>query len=186
KPATKDIAVAPGGSPSSNPPSSPSPAAVAKLAPSPTTGAAKAGASPVQVGASPGASPSPSPGAGGGRPIVLGGITFNDFGLADVKGETQFDMRVDNFSFQPTFLRGDVRQRLTLRITNPTSTPHNFSMSFSQEFQRIDQDIPPGGAIEVEVTFPGQQAARFFCKLHTGQGMNGELLAGNAEPQPAQ
>jgi plastocyanin len=89
------------------------------------------------------------------------------------------NIEADSNYFAPTFLRGQPGQKLTLEIENESSAQHNFSLTA----QGIDRDVPPKGKAMVEVTFPQSGALHFFCKYHTGSGMNGELLIGEATPQ---
>src|SRR5581483_10544829 len=49
----------------------------------------------------------------------------------------------------------------------------------------IDKDVPAKSKVTVDVTFAQSGAMLFRCKYHAGQGMNGELLTGDATPQPA-
>ena len=97
-----------------------------------------------------------------------------------MKGLNELDLEADDFYFSPTFLQGAPGQRLKLAVENEGEAQHNLSLGG----QGVDTDIPPDGKAEVEVTFPASGALRFFCKYHADQGMNGELLAGDATPQP--
>jgi len=163
-PATKEKAVAsPQASPGTRPPANPSP--LTRLAASPSP--------------SPAASPGASPSAGGQR--VIAGLTFSDHGLQDVRGRSEVTMTAGDFYFEPTFLRGDPGQRVRLQITNRSDTQHNFT----QNEQRIDQDIEPGGTATVEVEFTPGQAVRFYCKFFLDQGMNGLLGTSEAVLRPA-
>jgi plastocyanin len=128
--------------------------------------------------ASPAASPSPSP---EGQQIRLGDFSYADFGVRDVRGRSSQDLDVGDFYFKGTFLRGTSGQKLRLRIRNVAQVPHNVSLPS----QQIDRDLPPARQrVEVDVTLPESGALRFFCKYHAPQGMNGQLLADDAEPQP--
>lgn len=149
---------------------------------------AQAPATPAAASPAPVAAPSPSPAAAaavaspsaGARVRQLGSFTFRDRGTRDVKGLNELDLEADDFYFSPTFLQGAPGQKLKLRVENEGEAEHNLSLGG----QGVDTDIPPDGKAEVEVTFPASGALRFFCKYHADQGMNGELLAGDATPQP--
>jgi plastocyanin len=65
-------------------------------------------------------------------------------------------------------------------VKNDSGVMHNLSLPS----QGIDKDIPAKGSITITVTLPATGAVGFFCKFHTGQGMNGQLLAGTIQPQP--
>jgi len=115
-----------------------------------------------------------------GRSIKLGDLTFSNHGTKDVKGQSELDLEADNYYFGPTFLRGKPGQKLKLEIENESGTRHNFSIPD----QHLDLNIPPKGKVVVEIAFPSSGVVRFFCKFHSAKGMNGELLTGDAKPQP--
>ena len=124
------------------------------------------------------ASPAPSP---VGTSTQLGDFTYVDYGMREVQGKTAQELDAGNFYFKGTFLQGSPGQLLKLRIANVSELPHNLSIPS----QQVDQDIPVGrGRTDVDVTLPESGALRFFCKYHTAQGMNGQLLAGETMPQP--
>lgn len=115
------------------------------------------------------------------EPIIrLGEQPFADHGTVDVRGEEQLRMAVDSFHFAPTFIRGAPGQTLTLEIrSDDQRNRHSFTMA------EIDREIPPGGAERIQITFPASGIQLFFCRYHVEQGMRGELLVGDASPQPA-
>ncbi|MCC7105074.1 MAG: cupredoxin domain-containing protein [Chloroflexi bacterium] len=168
--------------PTASPTSTPTAPAAAPTAP-PTAGPTRApvAASPAAGPlASPVAAASPSPGTLALGTLQLGSLAFNNRGLENATGKDELELEADDFYFRPTFIRGRPGQKLKLEIENEGRVQHNFSL----EAQRIDQNIAPDGKLEVEVTFPASGALRFYCKFHAGQGMNAELLAGDAQPQP--
>lgn len=111
--------------------------------------------------------------------IQLGSLTLADHGTEDVSGSSTLEMEADSFYFEPTFIRGEPGQTVTLKIENDSSTLHNFS---AQDLG-IDEDIPANGETEVTLTLPESGVAVFICKYHTNLGMNGEILVGDATPQ---
>jgi YVTN family beta-propeller protein len=115
-----------------------------------------------------------------GQLIKPGALTFSDHGTKDVKGQAELDLEADDYYFAPTFLRGEPGQKLALEVENESGMLHNISLPE----QHIDADIPPKGKVKVQVTIPPSGVVHFFCKFHGALGMNGELLAGNAAPQP--
>jgi predicted lipoprotein with Yx(FWY)xxD motif len=90
-------------------------------------------------------------------------------------------MEIDSNYFEPTFVKGTPGQKITLTLSNESSTLHNFSVPALA----IDQDVQSKGEIDVAVTFPQSGVLLFLCKYHTSAGMNGELLTGDAQPQAA-
>jgi plastocyanin len=99
--------------------------------------------------------------------------------VKDVTGLAELDLEADEYYFEPAFLRGAPGQKLKLEIENESNTLHNFTIPE----QNLDMDIPPKGKVVVEVIFPPSGVVRFFCKFHSGLGMEGELLTGDAKPQ---
>lgn len=139
-----------------------------------TTGAQPAGGAPAS------ATPA-APAAQDGQVLQLGNVRYANRGTKDVKGMSTLELEADDFYFGPTFLQGTPGQRLTLQIKNEGKAPHTFTIAE----QQIDQTIQPGGSAELTVSMPASGALRFYCRFHAAQGMNGELLAGDATPQPA-
>jgi len=150
----------------------------------PTSTAAPKPAAPTAAGVS---APSPSalpaavasPAPAGGQ-LQLGSFAYNDRGTKSVLGQSSLDLVVDDYTFNPTFLSGSPGQNLTLRIVNKGEEEHNFSLSV----QQVDKDTAPAATADIAVMFPSSGVLRFFCKYHVALGMNGQLLAGDATPQP--
>jgi predicted lipoprotein with Yx(FWY)xxD motif len=78
-------------------------------------------------------------------------------------------------------LRGAPGQKLALTVANDSGTVHNFTASALS----ISKDVPAKGKVDIDLTFPQSGVVLFLCKYHTGSGMNGELLVGDAKPQAA-
>jgi plastocyanin len=114
------------------------------------------------------------------KQIKFGDLTFNDHGTQDTAGKSSVALEADNFYFEPTFIRGTPGQKLTIQVESEANTPHNLSVAD----QSIDKNIDPKAKVTVDVAIPQLGVLRFFCKFHANQGMNGELLAGSAQPQP--
>lgn len=120
-------------------------------------------------------------GSGTGHELTLGKTTFNDHGTKDVTGKGELELEADDYYFSPSFLKGKPGERLKLEVANDSQSLHNLSITG----QQLDTDIPQKGKVAIDVTFPASGVVLFFCKYHTTRGMNGELLAGDATPQPA-
>ena len=129
----------------------------------------------VQPGPAVSAAPGPSTGtttqASGS--IKLGDAGLADHGMTDATGHVSLKLEADDYYFSPTFIRGQPGQKLTLEVANESGTLHNLSMPALG----LDNDIPPRGTAEVEVSFPDSGTVRFFCKFHAALGMSGELQA---------
>jgi plastocyanin len=110
-------------------------------------------------------------GEGASGTITLDGQTANDHGTEDVSGGGKEKVEVDSFFFNPTVLTAHAGDKLQLTLSNDSSVAHNFSISD----QNIDQDIPAGQSITVNVVLPNSGTEVFFCKFHQSQGMVGGL-----------
>ena len=115
------------------------------------------------------------------KQLRIGSLSFNDHGTKDATGKASLEFEVDSYYFSPSFIKGSAGQKLTLTIGNDSGDTHNFSLPGTS----VSQDIPAKGKAQIDITFPQSGVAQFLCKYHTGQGMNGQLLVGNATPQPA-
>ncbi len=114
---------------------------------------------------------------------MFGQFSYAYNSTKDARQRTELELEADDFYFDPTFMTGAPGQSLTLHLQNETRTQtlHNFSLPA----QQLDRDIPSGRErFAIQVTFPASGGLRFFCKYHSAQGMNGQLLAGDIEPQP--
>lgn len=107
-----------------------------------------------------------------------GSVTYNDHGTMDVRGKDEFDVEADDNYFEPTFLRGDPGQTITLKFENEGHANHNVSIPDLG----VNTNMSPGSDAEIKVTFPQSGTSRFFCAFHTATGMNGALLVGDATP----
>lgn len=103
--------------------------------------------------------------------ITLNGQTANDHGAKDVSGGGEEEVEVDSFYFNPTVFTAHAGDKLTLTLSNESSTLHNFSLPD----QNIDMDIPADDSITVTVVFPDSGTQVFFCKYHESSGMAGGL-----------
>jgi plastocyanin len=108
---------------------------------------------------------------GGGRNDHRGGRADERSREPGRLGESELDLELDDFYFEPTVLTGAAGETLMLHLENEGSTEHNFSVSD----QGIDQDVEDGGNADVTVTFPESGTLMFFCKYHQDMGMRGAL-----------
>jgi len=120
-------------------------------------------------------SSSASGASSGSNKIAIGSDQANDHGTQDATGKTTFEIGADNDSsgyyFNPTILQGSAGQSITLEIKNNGSVLHNFSITS----MNVNINIQPGASQEVKVTFPQTGTVEYFCSIHHGLGMAGEL-----------
>jgi plastocyanin len=107
--------------------------------------------------------------AGGGVEFDIG--RAQDHGAADLSGQSETSLELDDFYFEPTVLMGEPGQSLSIELENEGETAHTFTLAD----QGIDEEVQPGDKIETEVTFPDSGALTFVCRFHQGGGMIGAL-----------
>jgi plastocyanin len=109
-----------------------------------------------------------------GGTITVAGMSANNHGTKDVSGESELDLELDDFYFEPTLLTGTAGQTVTIELENEGDAKHNFSLPD----QAVDKDVESGQKAQVEVSFPDSGTLVFFCKYHQSMGMRGALRAG--------
>ena len=107
---------------------------------------------------------------------AAGGAAFDisqveDHGAADLSGQSETSLELDDFYFEPTVLMGEPGQTLSIELENEGQAPHTFTI----ESADIDEELQPGDKVETDVTFPDSGALTFICRFHAGQGMQGAL-----------
>lgn len=94
-----------------------------------------------------------------------------DHGAADLSGQSETSLELDDFYFEPTVLIGEPGQTLSIELENEGTAPHTFTI----ESADIDEELQPGDKVETDVTFPDSGALTFICRFHAGGGMQGAL-----------
>ena len=105
-------------------------------------------------------------------PVKLSGTTANK-GTKDITG-TAVDVEMDDFAFNPTFLRGGTPgATITVHLKNAGKIAHTFtSTAFG-----VDQMVAPGQSADVQVTLPQSGATEYHCKFHQqSNGMQGSFF----------
>jgi plastocyanin len=95
---------------------------------------------------------------------------INDHGtetFTDAEFELEFEL--DNFYFEPTFIKSPGDGTATLKMHNEGDVQHNFSI----DALRIDEDLAPGEERTVIVEIGTESRYDFYCKFHEGEGMRG-------------
>ena len=96
--------------------------------------------------------------------------------------ETPVEVTADDFAFEPATIDGEAGETLTLEIENAGDAPHTFTVDELD----VDEEIPPGESVEVEVTVPDSGGVDFYCRFHEGRGMKGAIgTGGGADTEEA-
>ncbi len=95
----------------------------------------------------------------------------NDHGTQSVSGSS-VQLTQGDFYFAPTFVSAPGGKTVSVTVTNDGQALHNFSITSLG----IDQDVPPGTSITVNVQLPASGTLAFFCKYHVGAGQQGAFV----------
>lgn len=122
------------------------------------------------VSPAPVATGSPEESPTGSPPVTLSG-QVNDHGSETLTGmSAELELELDNFYFEPTFVRADRGARISAKLKNEGSVPHTFTI----DSLRIDRTLQPDQEAELMVNLPTAAAPlTFYCKFHRAQGMQG-------------
>ena len=108
-----------------------------------------------------------------------------DHGAADLSGQSETSLELDDFYFEPTVLVGEPGQTLSIELENEGQAAHTFTLDDGS----VDEEVGPGDKVEVDVDFPDSGHFRFTCRFHASGGMvgalsvDGDLGATGAESQ---
>jgi plastocyanin len=107
-----------------------------------------------------------------GGSTTIGGMTAELHGTKDVSGETgKVEIELYDDYFEPTILKGEPGQKVTLELKNEGENPHTLTISD----QGVDKEVQPGDEAEADVTFPQSGELVFVCRFHESKGMVGGL-----------
>jgi plastocyanin len=97
-------------------------------------------------------------------------------GTKDVSAKTESSVEIDDFYFEPTFMKVKDGQQLKLELENEGKAQHTFTITALN----IDKVIDPGKKVDVTITFSGPSDVSFFCRFHGSMGMRGAFFFGSA------
>src|SRR6266508_67403 len=108
---------------------------------------------------------------GSDTPVDLSGEVTNK-GTEDLGDATELELEVDDFYFEPTFVRATPGATVTVKIQNEGDANHTFTV----DDLSIDQELAPAATAEVSVTVPADGMVNFYCRFHRSQGMQGAVF----------
>jgi plastocyanin len=106
----------------------------------------------------------------GTQPVSLPGTT-NDHGTKSPSGN-EIEVEMDDFYFNPTFVKGTPGQTLTVHLKNEGKNAHTFTSSALG----VDKTVQPEQTADVQVTLPQSGASEYHCSFHQGSGMQGAFF----------
>lgn len=94
----------------------------------------------------------------------------NDHGTETFTTESfEVALELDNFYFEPTFIKSPGDATATVRLTNEGTAPHTFTVDALE----VDEEIQPGESRDVTVSIGTETRYEFYCRFHADQGMRG-------------
>ena len=124
----------------------------------------------VVLGAACGDDDDDSTSTGAEAPVTLSG-KVNDKGQKDLGSDGELELEADDFYFKPTFVKAEPGKKLEVKIENEGDNTHTFTIDSAN----VDVEIKSGDDGSAEVTVPDSGALRFYCRFHSGQGMQGAI-----------
>lgn len=83
--------------------------------------------------------------------------------------EFDLEMELDDFYFEPTFVKAPGGATATIELHNEGDVTHNFTV----EGTDVDEDVEAGETKTVTVELGTETLQPFFCEYHRGAGMQG-------------
>ena len=107
---------------------------------------------------------------GSDTPVALEGKVNNE-GHRDIAGADEINLELDDFYFDPTFVKGKPGESVKVELENEGDNTHTFTIDSAN----VDVEVKSGDDGTAEVTVPDSGALRFYCRFHSGQGMQGAI-----------
>ena len=94
----------------------------------------------------------------------------NDHGTETFTDEAfELEMELDNFYFEPTYIKSPGGAAATLKLHNEGDAPH----TFTADELGVDEELQPGDEKTIEVEIGTETRYEFYCRFHRDQGMRG-------------
>jgi plastocyanin len=93
--------------------------------------------------------------------------------VSNTSGNT-ISVGMSNYRFTPKVISGKPGATITVKLTNSSSTEHNFKIDGQP---KADADVPPGKSGTAIVKIPASGTVQFYCEYHKGLGMVGTVKA---------
>ena len=108
------------------------------------------------------------------KPVTLDG-KVNNKGTKDIstKKAATLEIEADDYYFEPTFVKVQPGEKVTIELKNEGSTTH----TFTSDKLNVDQQLSAGKSKKFTVTVPSSGTAfQFHCDFHEGMGMQGAFF----------
>jgi plastocyanin len=108
------------------------------------------------------------------KPPMSLGQQVNNKGSKDVstKSKATLEVELDDYYFQPTFIKAKPGEQLTLKVKNDGSTEH----TFTSDALSVDKQLAPEKSVKFTITVPSSgEVFQFHCQFHEAMGMVGAV-----------
>jgi plastocyanin len=86
--------------------------------------------------------------------------------------DVSLELELDNFYFEPTFIKLPGGSKVKLELFNEGSVAH----TFTSEALGVDEELQPDARKEIEVDIGTETQYEFHCRFHGDQGMRGAFM----------
>ena len=94
----------------------------------------------------------------------------NDHGTETFTDEAfELELELDNFYFEPTYIKAPGGSTATIELFNEGSAPHTFTIDALE----VDEELQPDERKTIEVELGTETRYEFYCRFHGDQGMRG-------------
>lgn len=94
----------------------------------------------------------------------------NDQGTETFTEEAfEVELELDNFYFEPTYIKAPGGATATLNLHNEGEAPHTFTIDALE----VDEELQPGDEKTIEVELGTETRYEYYCRFHRDQGMRG-------------
>jgi plastocyanin len=122
--------------------------------------------------------PSPEPSVG--AQVNIAGLNAVYHATADVSGNSNVTIHMDNNFFDPTVIRGKPGQELVIHLDNRSQDGHTFTTADGL----ADITVQPNSVAEGKVTLPESGNLAFFDRINKDKGMVGAFTVSGALDAP--
>ncbi|HYZ91217.1 MAG TPA: cupredoxin domain-containing protein [Actinomycetota bacterium] len=106
-------------------------------------------------------------------PEETSSAAVNDHGTKTfTEQEFEAELELDNFYFEPTFIKSPGDAKATLELHNEGSVPHTFTV----DALNIDEELEPDATKTITVEIGTETRYEFYCRFHRDQGMSGAFM----------
>jgi len=112
-------------------------------------------------------------------PVTLDG-KVNNKGTKDVSTSksAKFELEADDYYFEPTFIKVQPGEKVTITLKNEGSATH----TFTSDALNVNQTVSPDHSQKITFTIPSNaKVFAFHCDFHVSMGMQGAFYTATSK-----